>query len=383
MSPGPDYLFDLILGILALFFAVYLAVIFLLAIIWRFRERSELASISQSTSVSVVVAYRNEISNLPGFIAALSAQTDFDGNIELIAVNDHSDDGGDVWMASQVFARGRMILIDAQGSGKKAAIREGIEVASGELIVSCDADCVPGPEWIKTIVTKYRQDDADMLAGPVRMLPGDTLIGQYDAIDYYSLQVSSAAAIKAGFPVFCSAANMAFRKSAWEEAQDLMDGQNYLSGDDVFLLHAFKKLGKRIVFISDPGAVVDTFSSGSIATCFRQRVRWGGKSRGYKDVASIILTLTVFGANLFLLVLLIPVITGSLPFWLLAASFGIKAVTDYLLLSGGKRVFKVTLPFYRYVLIAVIYPFVLVLTASGALLLAEQWKKKAVTSQSL
>jgi hypothetical protein len=34
-------------------------------------------------------------------------------------------------------------------------------------------------------------------------------------------------------------------------------------------------------------------------------------------------------------------------------------------------------------LIAVIYPFVLVLTASGALLLAEQWKKKAVTSQSL
>ena len=241
MSPGPDYLFDLILGILALFFAVYLAVIFLLAIIWRFRERSELASISQSTSVSVVVAYRNEISNLPGFIAALSAQTDFDGNIELIAVNDHSDDGGDAWMASQVFARGRMILIDAQGSGKKAAIREGIEVASGELIVSCDADCVPGPEWIKTIVTKYRQDDADMLAGPVRMLPGDTLIGQYDAIDYYSLQVSSAAH-QGRLSGLLQCCKYGLQKVSLGRAQDLMDGQNYLSGDDVFLLHAFKNL---------------------------------------------------------------------------------------------------------------------------------------------
>lgn len=383
MYSWSDYLFDIILGFFALFFAVYLAVIFLLSVIWRFKDRGEHHLATNSTNVSIVVAYRNELKRLPSFISALNAQLGFDGSIELIAINDHSDDGGDVWMTSQTLTRGSLILIDAEGRGKKSAIREGILVASGELIVTCDADCVPSPTWLNTIETWYRQKDADMLAGPVRMLPGNTLIGQYDAVDYFSLQLSSAAAMKAGFPVFCSAANMAFRKTAWEEAQSMMDGQTYLSGDDVFLLHALKKLGKRIVFVADPGAVVDTFASGSIATYFRQRVRWGGKSCGYRDVVSIILALTVFGANLFLLALLIYALAGNFTFWLFACAFGIKAVTDYYLLSGGKRVFKVSLPLYQYLPIAVVYPLILVLTAAGAIVLPEQWKRKAVTSTGL
>ena len=40
---------------------------------------------------------------------------------------------------------------DVINSYKKKAIETGIAAASGELIVTTDADCIPPPAWLQTI----------------------------------------------------------------------------------------------------------------------------------------------------------------------------------------------------------------------------------------
>src|SRR3546814_9358095 len=44
-------------------------------------------------------------------------------------------------------------------SYKKKAIARAIQEASGELIVTTDADCWMGPEWLGAVVSAYRSEE--------------------------------------------------------------------------------------------------------------------------------------------------------------------------------------------------------------------------------
>ena len=50
---------------------------------------------------------------------------------------------------------------------KKRAIEIGIANASGELIVTTDADCIIAPNWLQTIAAFYQENNAAFIAMPV------------------------------------------------------------------------------------------------------------------------------------------------------------------------------------------------------------------------
>ena len=45
----------------------------------------------------------------------------------------------------------KIVNLEVLVIGKKNAIRKGVEIAKGEIIVCTDADCRIGEEWIQTI----------------------------------------------------------------------------------------------------------------------------------------------------------------------------------------------------------------------------------------
>ncbi len=58
---------------------------------------------------------------------------------------------------------------DSINSYKKKAIETGIAAASGDLIVTTDADCIVPENWLKTIAAFKKETDAVFIAAPVAM----------------------------------------------------------------------------------------------------------------------------------------------------------------------------------------------------------------------
>src|SRR5690606_7167362 len=99
---------------------------------------------------------------------------------EVIIVDDHSTDGTLSVLNQQTWPVKISILSLAainqtEGgmlAGKKHAISQGIKHASGEIIVTTDADCYMEKEWLQSIYDYFAAYDLQMLVGPVVLSGG-------------------------------------------------------------------------------------------------------------------------------------------------------------------------------------------------------------------
>ena len=118
---------------------------------WRAVPLTDVDTGTGLTNISVIIPARDEEKNIGQLLAALKSQTYPAELYEVIVVDDQSTDKTAEVVKS--FAGVKLISLKEEGinSYKKKAIEKGIAAASGELIVTTDADCVPGPDWLKMI----------------------------------------------------------------------------------------------------------------------------------------------------------------------------------------------------------------------------------------
>lgn len=312
------------------------------------------------TFVSIVVACRNEQENLPRLLNSIATQI-YPGNLyEVIVVNDNSAD--DTFKTAAEFKSiNRVIALNNKGTGKKAALRTGIEQASGNLIITTDADCVMCKNWIRVIASFYQEYNPDMIICPVRLKTGFGFFRKFQELEFLSLQGITAGSALSGKAIMCNGANLAFSKNKYlGHSSDLHDEIN--SGDDIFLLHSFKReLNPKIFWIESPEAIVTTKASASVRSFLQQRKRWISKGTSYTDRDTIIAGISTFSTVL----LQISYFIGSLinpsllPVFLLI--FLLKSVPDFLIIRNTvKRYGKGG--FLRWFLPAqLIYPFYVLL----------------------
>ena len=304
--------------------------------------------------LSVVVACRNEALQLPSLLLALQNQSI--RNFELILVNDNSSDDTSVVMELAKSSFNNITIVDCKGNGKKQALKAGIRVASGELIVTTDADCRPHPEWLATICSFLHKHPSDLLIGPVNTSAPISFLGKLQQLEFVTLVASGAGAAGAGLPVMCNGANLAFTKKAWLESQtDLHEEQ--ISGDDVFLLLSIKKRKGTIRFLKSEKAMVTTAVAPDLKSFVRQRMRWTSKAPAYTDFHLILTALAVFGISvvqlglLFLSFLSIQFFIGYLTV------FGIKLLVDFIFCTKLKDFFSLQLSPQLLLSLSFIYPF--------------------------
>jgi cellulose synthase/poly-beta-1,6-N-acetylglucosamine synthase-like glycosyltransferase len=327
--------------------------------------------------VTVIVPFRNESGHLPSLVRDLSAQSYPDDLLEVIFVNDHSEDGSEVLLREQIKEHGRFRCVDLPAGivGKKPALVQGMQHASGEWIIQTDADCRLGRYFVETHISCRLETTADLVAGMVTTGERKNgLLRVLERLDLLSLTGAGAGSFQLGRPLMCSGANLAYTRSLFDETQVYQPKGGVASGDDMFVMIGARKLGKKLVYLTSRKAIVKTRPADNLRSLLKQRIRWGSKTVFYRqpDIQGVALltavsNLAVLGMPL--MILLDPVIWQ----WLVPA-FLLKTLAEFTLLyittdyTGQQRDLRLFLP-----ALLLYYPYQGAILA-GMIFLKVRWK---------
>lgn len=332
----------------AISFACFVGYALLIAAItigwWRLRVFKITDSLP-CVNVSVIVAVRNEATNIQQLLSSLLAQNYPSHLLEIIIVDDNSTDSTsrlaeDFIVQNKDSKKLKLISLgNNDGFGKKAAIDRGIHESEGELIVITDADCTAGSGWISALSLFYAEHKPQMILGPVRMTDGGIFFGKLQSLEFMSLISAAAGSCNAGFPILANGANIAFTRQAYDSCGGFSGNTQFSSGDDMFLMMSIKKKfgAQAIRFLRSEEAIVNTPASVGFKSFIQQRLRWVSKSRGYTDPMLIISSILVFLTNVWLVFItfLAIFLQGYFQFFLIL--FLLKMVIDFPLMISYSR----------------------------------------------
>ncbi|CAN5330394.1 glycosyltransferase [soil metagenome] len=249
-----------------------------------------------NTKVTVLVPARNEATIIEQVLKALLAQTYPKDLLEIVMIDDNSEDetANIAWGMTNASAVTwlNVISLPQNLSGKKAALAHGVNHASGELIITTDADCTMGADWVSSIVEYYETHHYKVLTGPVvfNKVHGPSsmvhrLLYYFQSLDLMGLMFITAGSLRFKFPHMANGANFAFEKKLFEAIGGYNGIDKSPSGDDIlFLLKAHSHHPGCAGFIKSKAAIVVTDAAATWPAFWQQRLRWVSKSTGFGDV---------------------------------------------------------------------------------------------------
>ena len=298
-----------------------------------------------STSVSVLIAARNEESNIGRTLEAILEQDFPQRLLEIIVVDDHSTDQTAA-IVSSYSSRGVKLLKLSEGdklnSYKKLAISKAIEQASGKLIVTTDADCRMGKDWLRTIVAYFEETGAYMVSSPVAYSEEKSYFERIQTLEFLYLIGLGAAGIGNKHPTTCNGANLAYQRELFYEMGGFKGIDNLASGDDELFLHKVaEKYASKIGFCKAREAIVYTDAKPNLAAFINQRRRWASKSTKYRNKSVVALGVNIWLFNVSLFVGTIHFII-ALPqvHFLFVLAVGMKVVIELLFILPLLRLVK-------------------------------------------
>ena len=178
----------------------------------------------------------------------------------------------------------------------------------------------------------------------------------------------------------CNGANLGYSMDHYRQLPEDALYAEEASGDDVFLMQAYKKqFGSQcIAFAKSPKAIVFTPPPATLFQFFRQRLRWTSKSHAYRDVPTIFSAFVVLLMNLGVSTFVILSCFNSgflMPTLLLIA---LKTLADLPLLTGYGAFSR---KLYRIVIIPVAEPLIalyITFTGIAGQFINVQWKGRKV-----
>lgn len=280
-------------------FIIYSCLIIYYWQVWRSIPEYTSTISSPQTRLSVIIPARNEEDNIGRLLKALQEQTYPASLFEVIVVDDHSTDR--TTGITQQFSFTKLVQLKEDGinSYKKKAIEKGIEVATGELIVTTDADCLPPPNWLKTIAAFKEEKGSVFIAAPVVIDCNSSVLQVFQAMDFMTLQGITGAAVQKKKMSMCNGANLAYERKAFFEVNGFTGVDHIASGDDMLLMHKiWKQHPGNVHYLKSKDAVVTTLPMKTWKTFFNQRIRWASKAKSYDDKRIFGVLLLVYLFNL-------------------------------------------------------------------------------------
>ncbi len=296
--------------------------------------------------ISVVIPARNEAAGIGACLESLLRQGYPAHLFEVLVVDDDSSDETAA-IALQV-ADSRISVLRPPGTPlpegfvayKKRALETGISKAKGELILTTDADCVLPPHWLELMASCYERKGWHGITGPVAFQEEASLFERFQSLDLLGMMLITGAGMRMGLTHLANGAAFGFSKAAFEAVGGYSDISRLASGDDLLLLHKIMARYPGQTGFLKTAQPVRTQALGSLIAFFRQRVRWGTKSKSYSDwKITAVLALVFF---LCWSILLSLALLFWLPwYWLTIPAFLIssKAWADYRMLRSAARFF--------------------------------------------
>ncbi|MEE3234748.1 MAG: glycosyltransferase [Candidatus Latescibacterota bacterium] len=287
--------------------------------------------VSDHFEVSIVVAARNEADRIDSLLYDLSNQSyTF---LEIIVVDDHSTDGTDQVVNDwcQKDCRYKLISL-TETEGKKAALTEGISNSNGEIILTTDADCRVGVEWISGMVQYFTPEVGFVVGFSQLKMHRSNLRSSYETIDFLGLMACIWGSCGHGYPMAASGQNMAFRKCVYEEVGGYTGIMHRVSGDDVLFMQKVRASRKWLISFADSEkAYVSHPCSSSWRSLVNQRTRWASNAPLMLRMAPLffIYLSVAYLINLLAIVLPVLYLFGKFALWPIIVMLFLKLAVEW------------------------------------------------------
>ncbi len=342
---------------------------------------------SLNVFASIIIPARNESNNIRQCIESICNQNHSSESFEIIIVDDASIDDTKFQVESLIreyhnFNFKLISLPFNEHQGKKNAIEQGILASIGELIITLDADCLVGKQWLSHIVSYYREKQPKMIVLPVNIEANHSFFSNIQSLEFMGLIASSAGSLGCNLPLMCNGANLAYPREAFELSGSYSSNQKIASGDDMFLMFGIqKKFGKASVhFLKNLEVIARTQASPTLKSLINQRLRWTSKSKAYTNPWVIFVALIVFISNLVIILSwvfpFINLITLNEAIFLLS----FKASFDFILLFTFARYYKQKKTLWFYLPGVFLIPVYTFLIAIFGNIIPSKWKGRRVSA---
>ncbi len=303
---------------------------------------------SPQTKITVLVPARNEAQNIAACLESILQQNYPENLYEIIVMDDHSEDQTAEIVHQYLKKNVRLLSLEKIlqskkiTAHKKIAIETGIQQATGNLIVTTDADCIVPENWLRNIAAFHEIQGKEFIAAPVNFHKEKSLFEKFQSLDFLGMMAVTGGGIHSGWMRMCNGANLAYTKRIFEKVNGFEGIDSLASGDDMLLMqkvaaHAPETTG----FIKNTETLVLTEAMPTLSSFYQQRLRWATKSSAYPErQVTFILAWVFFFCCSIPLSFLLFFFGGWNFLWLGFVQIVVKAITDFIFLKQMSRFFN-------------------------------------------
>jgi peptidoglycan-N-acetylglucosamine deacetylase len=218
--------------------------------------------------VTVLVPAYNEESVIHSTITSALA-SDYK-KLEILVVDDGSADRTNEIVRQDAARDARVVLITQPNRGKPAALNHGLAAASGEIVVTIDADTSVNEDAITKLVRHFAEPKVAAVAGNVKVMNRNKWLTRWQALEYITSQNLE----KRAFDLLNCIPVVPGAVGAWRT--DLLRSHGGFSRDtvaeDTDLTLTLRRHGWKILY--DEDAIGYTEVPETVESLIRQRFRW-------------------------------------------------------------------------------------------------------------
>jgi cellulose synthase/poly-beta-1,6-N-acetylglucosamine synthase-like glycosyltransferase len=249
--------------------ATALVVLRTLTVIWlaaRFRRGW---SGTFAEPISIIVAAYNEGKVIAETLRAVLA-TDYAGKMEVIVVDDGSQDQTAAEVEAVAANDPRVRLLRQKNRGKARALQRGLAAIRSGVVVFLDADTHCQSDTLRHLVQPFADERVGAVSGHAKVGNLRSFIAKCQALEYTcGFNLDRRAYTRWNCMTVVPGAISAIRKSAIDDAGGL---SLETLAEDTDLTLALHKRNQRIVYV--PEAIAWTEAPETVRTLARQRFRW-------------------------------------------------------------------------------------------------------------
>jgi glycosyltransferase involved in cell wall biosynthesis len=274
----------------------------------------------ESSSISIVVCFKNEESSVDKVLPNLLAQEVDD----IVLVDDFSTDLTFAKLTTYKSERVQILRTSKKRPGKKQAVNDGIAAAKYNRILFTDADCIPvSSNWSQ----RMNSIDKSIVLGYSPMKKTSGLVNLFARFETYITAVQYLSYALARLPYMGVGRNVMIDRSLRASNLDKIKGQHLASGDDDLTINAIATSINTGICIH-PDSFVFTDGPRTLSRFITQKTRHISTSVHYKFLHQLMLGSFSASQILFYLLFFLGVVFGTIPLTIWLMAYMIKQIVQ-------------------------------------------------------
>jgi glycosyltransferase involved in cell wall biosynthesis len=311
----------------------YITQLIIAIVLWYGNLKTKsFTSLDKILATTVIIPFKNEADRVSPLIrsinraAILNKKTNLFAHLQFIFIDDHSSDESTNMILNNLDISYQIIRL-RNTSGKKNAIKKGVEEAIYDRVLTLDADVNFSEYYLETI---SKTPCLGLTILPVNM-DSKNICTRINAVEFWFLQRLTFGLAGLNKYLLCNGANLLFTREAFKKAIEIRKDSDIPSGDDIFFLKAAIQLKIPVQAINNKLYSVITEPPLKLTELVNQRKRWILKS---KNISSLIGGLFIILSNIFFIICLYLIWDEGALFLI---PIGLKVLSEIISVDGFEK----------------------------------------------